>query len=80
MARVINILFLTLAVRKCHKFPRKHPPEIAFCKQWCKLPDTYLECSSGKFMKFSEQLSQKNTLKWQFLQREMHFSFKNNEI
>ena len=33
----------------------------------CSLPDIYWECSSGKFMTFSQQLSQK-THKWRLLQ------------
>ena len=37
-------------------FQEKHRWNCFF-KQSCRLPDTYWECSSGKFMKFSEQLS-----------------------
>ena len=37
-------------------FQEKHPGEIAF-SAICRLSDTYWECSTRKFMKFSEQAS-----------------------
>ena len=55
----INMLFLKIAVRKFRTFPRKTFPWNCFFIKNFRLPDTYWECSSGKFMKFSEQFSQK---------------------
>ena len=39
-------------------FQEKHSDEIAFLSKVAGyIPDTYWECSSGKFMKFSAQVS-----------------------
>ena len=40
------------------RFSRKTPQWNWSFKQSCRLPGTNWECSSGKFMKFSEQISQ----------------------
>ena len=50
------------------RFPRKISTWNCFLKQSCKLPDTYSKCSSEKFMKFSEQFSQKHPCEWRLLQ------------
>ena len=53
-----NVSFLRIAVRKILSITKKNIRWNCFFKQSCRLPDTYWEYSSEKFMDFSEQVSQ----------------------
>ena len=55
-----NVKFPGIAVRKISQISKKTSRWNCFFKESCRLPDTEWEFSSGKFMKFSEQLSQES--------------------